>query len=232
MHPYGRIIHLSHKAHPGIPLWPGDPPIRFADVASLEKNGFFLRKFSMGEHSATHANAPAAFHPGGASIDQFPADTLAAPAVVIDVRAQTAANPDYALTPEDVAAWEREHGRLPEGSAALLYTGWQDRWADPPRYFGRDHSGRPHFPGFGLEAARFLLLERGAAGLGIDTHGLEPGAADGFPVNSLALEKPRLALENLTNLHLLPPAGAFIVAGILRLAGGSGSPASVLAFLP
>ncbi len=80
--------------------------------------------------------------------------------------------------------------------------------------------------------SRYLISDRRAAGLGIDTHGLEPGAANGYPVNSLVLERPRLALENLTNLDRAPPTGATIVIGILRLEGGSGSPVSVLAFVP
>jgi kynurenine formamidase len=51
-------------------------------------------------------------------------------------------------------------------------------------------------------------------------------------LNRLALEQPRIVLENLTNLDQLPPTGAVMVIGILRLKGGSGSPASVLALVP
>jgi kynurenine formamidase len=132
----------------------------------------------------------------------------------------------------DVEFWEEEHGPVPQGTVVLLYTGWQEKWGDPGLYFGADASGSPHFPGFGNDAARYLLAHRGAAGLGIDTHGLEPGAAAGYPVNKLLLERPRLALENLTNLDQLPPTGATIVVGLVRLTGGSGSPVSVLAFVP
>jgi len=42
---------------------------------------------------------------------------------------------------------------------------------------------------------------------------------------------PRLVLENLANLDQLPPTGATIVVGVLRLRGGTGSPAAVLAFV-
>ena len=38
-------------------------------------------------------------------------------------------------------------------------------------------------------------------------------------------------MESLTNLDLLPPIGITLVIGIIRLKGGSGSPASVLAFV-
>ena len=239
---YATVVDLSHVLRPGIPLWPGDPAVLFEDVADLEKDGFTLRRFSMGEHSATHMNAPAAFHPGGATIDSYEPEGLVSTAIVIDVRALASTNADYALTRRDVEEWERVYGAVTAGSVVLLRTGWQEKWfrywpsfpnlGEPDRYFGSDGSGIPHFPGFGLDAALYLISDRRAAGLGIDTHGLEPGAANGYPVNSLVLERPRLALENLTNLDRVPPTGATIVVGILRLEGGSGSPVSVLAFLP
>ena len=229
---FSRVVDLSRTVHPGIPAWPGDPPVEFEESAQFEKDGFFLRRFSMGEHTATHMNAPASFHAGGETIDAYAAERLVAPAVVMDAHGETRANPDYALTLGAVKDWEAVHGAVPTGSVVLLHTGWQEKWDDPRRYLGLDQRGCMSFPGFGVGAARYLLSERGAAGLGIDTHGLEPGVSEGFPVNSLALEQPRLALENLANLDRLPPTGAIIVVGIIRLEGGSGSPVSVLAFLP
>jgi len=52
-------------------------------------------------------NAPNSFHPDGISIDQYPAESLVVPAVVIDIREQAAINPDYVLTRSDVLVWER-----------------------------------------------------------------------------------------------------------------------------
>jgi kynurenine formamidase len=89
-----------------------------------------------------------------------------------------------------------------------------------------------HFPGFGSEATRFLLLERQIAGVGIDTHGVDGGQDETFATNHLVLEQPRLVLENLTNLDQIPPVGTTLVIGILRLKGGSGSPAAVMALVP
>ena len=89
-----------------------------------------------------------------------------------------------------------------------------------------------HFPGFGIDAARFLLEQLGSAGLGIDTHGVDPGQDSGFAVSKLLLEQPRIILANLSSLDQLPPTGTTLVIGILRLQGGSGSPASVIALIP
>ena len=233
---YSRIISLSQPLHPAMPQWPGDPPLEWQPAAARETDGYFLRRFAMGEHSGTHANAPAAFHPGGIGIDAYPPESLIAPAVVIEVRAAAAANPDYALTVADLLAWERRQGTIPAGSVVLLSTGWADKWDNPAAYLGIAETGMEsgglHFPGFGLDAAQWLLRERHIAGLGIDTAGVDGGQDSGFAVNRLLLERPRLALENLGNLQPLPPAGATLVVGVLPLTGGSGSPAAVLAFLP
>ena len=233
---YSRIVSLSQPLHPAMPQWPGDPPLEWQPAATRETEGYFLRRLVMGEHSGTHANAPAAFHPGGVSIDAYPPESLIAPAVVIEVRPAAAANRDYTLTLADLRAWERQRGIIPAGSVVLLFTGWGDKWDNPAAYLGLTDPGiEPgglHFPGFALDAAQWLLRERDIAGLGIDTAGVDGGQDSGFAVNRLLLEKPRLVLENLVNLQRLPPAGATLVIGVLPLTGGSGSPAAVLAFLP
>ena len=118
------------------------------------------------------------------------------------------------------------------GSLVILRTGWSRGWQDPAGYLGSGPDGRLHFPGFGVDAARMLLEQRQAAGFATDTAGVEPGADREFRVSRLALAESRIVLENLTSLELLPSTGTTLVIGLLRLAGGSGAPASVTAFVP
>ena len=226
---YRRVVDLSHPIRPGIPLWPGDPAVRFETVAETDRDGYFLRRFSMGEHSGTHLSSPTTLCDGAGGPDELPASRLVVPAIVIDVSGQTAENPDYVLTPGDVARWERRNGQVPPGSLALLSTGWQRYWYDPDRFINADADGRMHTPGFGSEAARLLLERRNVAGLGIDTHGVDAGMDAKLSVSRLALTRSALVLECLNNLDQLPPTGTTVIVGRLPLAGGSGSPASVLA---
>lgn len=228
---YQRVVELSHPITPAMPRWPGDPPVEFFEVASIDRDGYFLRGFSMGEHSATHLNAPLSFFAGAPGVETIPAEALIRPAIVIDARQSAAANPDFSLGVDDVRAWEERHGGIPAGCLALLCTGWGAFWTDPQRFLGLDPAGQAHFPGFSLDAARFLLEERQVDGLGCDTHGIEPGWDARFQVNRLALESGALVLENLANLERLPPVGTVLVVGVLRLVGGSGSPAAVLALV-
>jgi kynurenine formamidase/alkylation response protein AidB-like acyl-CoA dehydrogenase len=229
---YSRIIHLSHIIDTDIPQWQGDPKVEFDTVAQLEKDGYYLRRFSLGEHSATHINAPKSFHNFGVGIDKYPAESLVVSAVVIDIRVKTAVNSDYVLTVADVLAWEEEYGEISARSLVILYTGWQDKWCDQNPFFNQDAEGSLHFPGFGSDATQFLLNERQIAGVGIDTHGVDSGQDTSFAINRLVLEKPRIVLENLTNLDQLPPRGAMLAIAPLLLQDGSGSPVGVLALVP
>jgi kynurenine formamidase len=226
---YSRVIHLSHIIDTGIPQWDGDPPVEFATVAEIPSDGYFMRRFSLGEHSATHINAPNSFYNSSIEIDQYNAQSLVVSAVVINICQAAAVNPDYVLTVADILAWEKEFGEIPANSIVLLYTGWQDKWLDQKAFFNQDAQGIMHFPGFGNDATQFLLSDRQIAGIGIDTHGVDSGQNTAFSINRLILAESRLVLENLTNLEQLPPQGATLVIGILRLRGGSGSPAAVMA---
>ncbi len=229
---YSQVIHLSHVIDFNIPIWLGDPPVEIETVAQIHNDGYFLRRFSLGEHSGTHMNAPNSFYASGVGIHRYPGNSLVLEAVVINIWKQAAENPDYVLTVADILAWESENGEIPCGSLVLLYTGWQEKWFDKKAFINQDAQGKLHFPGFSRDATQLLIEQRQIAGVGIDTHGVDGGADTSFATNHLVLAKPRIVLENLTNLDLLPATGVTIVIGVLRLRGGSGSPAAVMAFLP
>ena len=229
---YRRVVDLSHSIKPGMPRWPGDPPVRFETVAAITEVGYFLRRFEMGEHSGTHISSPATFYADAAGPDDLQPEQLVVTVAVVDVSVRAGADPDYVLDRRDIESWEQEWGRIPQGALVLLYTGWHRYWEEPHRFINADSSGVMHTPGFAPEAARELLQARGASGLGTDAPGVDAGVDTSFEVSRLVLEKHRLVLECLNNLDQLPPAGSTIVVGRLSLVGGSGSPASVLALTP
>ncbi len=226
------MVSLSHPVSPEMPHWPGDPRMEFEVWSEPSKDGYFLRRFAMGEHSGTHLTAPASYFAEGRTVDRYTPGELVRPAVVIDATDQCSHEPDYALSLAEVSAWENINGRIQPGHLVLLNTGWPERWHDRVAYLGEDHYGGLHFPGFGYEAASYLVDERGVGGLGTDTAGIEPGTDSELSVSKLVLAEPRIALENLVNLDRLPATGAVVVVGVLRLVGGSGSPAAVTAFIP
>jgi kynurenine formamidase len=229
---FSRVIHLSHVIAPGMPQWPGDPPLAIGTTADLAAHGYRLRRVAIGEHSATHLNAPASFHADGAGVDAYPAEALVVAAVCIDARRVAEADADYRLSPAGLAAWEASHGPVPAGALVILHTGWGERWADPRAFFNADAGGGMHFPGFSAAVVEVLIEQRKIGGIGIDTHGVDGGTDTTFAVNRRVLSTTRLVLENLANLEEMPTTGATVVVGPLRLKNGTGSPAAVLALVP
>jgi len=228
------IVDLTRVLDASVPYWPGQKyfPFECWDLAKMEEVGAFSRAYRVPEHYGTHVDAPAHFAAGQATMEGIPAASLVGPAVVFDIRARVATDPDAALTAADVEAWEAIHGRVPEGAIALLLTGWGDRWPDIAAYRNFDAGNRLRFPSYGPDAARVLLVERGCRGLGVDALSVDRGIDDEFPVHRLGSGLGRWFLENAANLDRLPPAGAFLVVGAVPMRGASGAQARVLAFVP
>lgn len=199
--------------------------------------GYFYaaNNFCAPEHGGTHLDAPLHFAEQGHPVDAIPLDHLVAPVVVIDVTEAAAADPDYLLEPAAVIAWEDTHAQIPAGAIVLLRTGWGKRWPDRALYFGSAEVGSAadlHFPSFGVDAARLLIEERGVVALGLDTASIDGGRSTDFQVHRLAAAANVPGLENLAHLEDLPATGAWLAALPVKIEGGSGGPARVVAFVP
>jgi kynurenine formamidase len=158
-----------------------------------------------------------------------------APGVVVDVRTAAAKDRDYRLTVADLTDWERRNGRIPRGAMVLVATGWDARWGDRKAYFGDDTPGDAshlHFPSFGPDAAQWLIAERAAGALGVDTPSIDHGPSADFQVHRIAAAAEVPGLENLTGLAGLPAKGFWVVALPMNIAGGSGAPVRVIALVP
>lgn len=225
------IVDLTIPLGPGVIMWPGSRAPEVEVLGTVERDGFYARRVSFAEHSGTHLDAPSHFAAGQDSVDQIPVASLVRPAVVIDISSRINGDADAVLELADVMDFESKYGLIPERAAILLRTGWEEFNEDAARYAGLP--GELKFPGFGVEASKFLVEERKAAGFGIDTLGIDSGSASDFPVHSqITLPNGIWHLENLQNLKQLPALGAWIVVGALPLVAGSGSPARVIALVP
>jgi kynurenine formamidase len=231
-HHYSRVLDLSHAINDHLPPWPGDKKsFEAMPNATFERDGFFTRSFWSLEHYGTHLDAPIHFAPGGATVDQIPAEKLIGPAALFDVRANEERDADYALTAERVGEWEKKFGKIPEGAIAILRTGRAAHWNDAVKYRGLDAAGGMHFPGFSAEAVK-LLLARGVVGLAADAMSVDVGASKTYEVHFLALGAGIWQIENLSDLSEIPESGARIIAAPIKLEGGSGGPCRVFALLP
>jgi kynurenine formamidase len=234
-----RLVDLTHAYNAQTIYWPtASTRFRLDTVAyGPAPGGYFYASYSFStpEHGGTHLDAPLHFSERGRSTDQVPLDQLIARAVVIDVAASAAGNPDYRLSAADVQAFERQHGQIAAGTIVLLRTGWSRRWPDVKAYLGDDTPGdasKLRFPSYGEDAARLLVEERRAGALGVDTASIDYGRSTDFVVHRLAAAQQVAGLENLTNLDQVPATGATIIALPIKIEGGSGGPVRVVAIVP
>lgn len=229
---------LTHTVTPTMPIYPGPAnaffPPRVENTIPRESTpiGFITNTIITPEHTGTHIDAPIHFSAEGIYVDQLPLETLVVPAVVIDIRERAARDPDTAVTPDDIRAWERRHGRLPANACVIMHSGWWQRWSTPQSYLNIDSAGVAHAPGFSAETVAFLVQERAIAGIATDTTSLDIAASSSFDAHIALLREADTAkwgIENLANVGSLPARGATLVIGAPKFAGASGGPTRVIA---
>ena len=239
-----RVIDLTQTLAPEFPTIVLPPelgqcaPFRIEEVSRYDERGpsWYWNNISMGEHTGTHFDAPIHWVSGkdlpDNAVDTIPPANFIAPACVVDVSRQSAADADFALSVIDVEAWEARHGRIPARSWVLLRTDWSKK---PARDYVNMREDGQHSPGPGLEVMKWLVEQRDVHGFGTETIGTDNGQGYHFnppyPAHYYMHGKGRYGLQCLTNLDLLPPTGAVIVAAPLKIRQGSGSPLRVLALV-
>jgi len=224
-------IDLTHTMSPEFPTFFGVPGIELEKKFDFKKDGFNLYWWRIIEHAGTHLDAPIHFSEAGMTVDKIKTDTLVVPLAVVDVAAKAAQNPDYLLSRDDLAAWERKHRRLPANCCVEMHSGWARHVTDAAKYTGKDAAGVFHFPGISPEAAEWLMKERQVAGIAVDTLSLDNGPSKDFKTHYLWLPSGRWGLENVANLDKAPPVGATLVVGIAKVKDATGGPARLLALV-
>ena len=66
------VIDLSSSIYDKMTTYPGDPEVRITQVHTLQKQGWRLRKISMGTHTGTHLDAPSHMIKDGKTLDEIP----------------------------------------------------------------------------------------------------------------------------------------------------------------
>lgn len=226
---------------PVLPLPDDMEPIpRFSleELARYDERGetSYQNGIHTGEHVGTHFDAPCHWITGRdlADVSCVPVSDLVSPFVVIDTSVQVARDPDFLLEIEHVEQWQRRHGALPKGGWLLYRTGWERRSSDAQQFINADENG-PHTPGLSVECARWLAEQSPIQGVGVETVGIDAGQAftfdPPFPSHHYLLGAGKYGVTQLRNLAALPPTGGVLIVAPLKIVGGSGSPARVMALV-
>lgn len=238
-----RVVDLTTPLGPDTPvidlppIFAPSPGLTLSEISRYDERGpaWYWNILNLGEHTGTHFDAPVHWITGkdlpNNTTDTIPVGRFVGPACVIDVTAEVAKSEDFLLQVEHVEAWEREHGRIPDGAWVLIHTGWSKRQGREA-FLNAGPDGA-HSPGFHPSCSAWLASERDILGVGVETVGTDAGQAGGFdpafPSHSYMHGAGRFGLTSLINLDQLPPTGALVIAAPLKIVGGSGSPLRVIA---
>ena len=225
----GRVADLTHTFKEGFPVFvSGEEPER-ETIADYATDGFYAQRWTFGEHSGTHMDAPGHFVPGGRLSPEITLRELLVPIVVIDIRKKARREPNAMVEVDDLVKFERRHGRIPRSALVAGDSGWARKVDDPAAFKGGSAFPNYNFPGWSDDAAMWLAEKRDVTGIGIDTLSLDPGNSMTFPVHVNFLGSDRYGLENLANLDCIPPRGATAYVGLIPWEEGSGGPCRVIA---
>jgi kynurenine formamidase len=224
-----RVRDLTHTFAAGFPVYTGDHPTR-ETLTTVPNDGFYMQRWTFGEHTGTHMDVPGHFIQNGRLITQITPNELILPVAVVDVSSRVASNPDTQVTVDDLQRYERVHGQIPAGAAVFMHSGWESRLPQgEDAFLGRDSAGVFHFPGFSVDAVRWLIQRRGITSIGVDTVSLDFGPSTTFDVHTTLLGADRYGVENLKGLATIPPKGATVYVGAVPWEEGSGGPLRAIA---
>ena len=239
------VVDLTQLLNANTPIlelpeqWGQTIPFKLKEISRYDDRGpgWYWNNFETGEHTGTHLDSPSHWVTGKDrdTVDTIAPSSLIGPAVVINMTEECNQNPDALLTPEHLLDWESRHGQIPTGAWVLARTNWSSRFADADSYKNLGTDGMSHVPGISKEAADFMTQQRDVLGVGVETVGTDAGLAGTFdppfPNHNIMHGAGRMGLTSLTNLDQLPEAGAVVIALPLKIEGGSGSPARVVALV-
>ncbi len=235
-----KYVDLTHTITPAIPVWAGFGPSSFApakagadiegfarkgDTYTYAKHGFEATEYRLPtDQLGTQLDPPAHWAPEYPALDELPPTYAIRPLVVLSIVEQVKADPNYALQVSDIEAFEKEHGRIPQGSVVFVRSDWSKDWPDPAL------ATRKEFPGVGLDALKFLHGERK-----ILFHGHEPLDTDSTPTlegEQWLMHHGYAQAEGVANLDQVPATGALVVIGYPKFGGGLGGYARYVAICP
>lgn len=226
-------VELSHSLNNDSPYWSGIPEgsVELGKVVFDWGNPMLecrIQTFKFPGQFGTHIDFPGHFSKGAALSDAFGVKDAVFPLCVIDITQKVAEDCHYAATVQDIQDYEAKYGPIPDGAFVALRTDWYKNWPDMDALSGIAEDGSENFPGWSLEALKYIYEVRNAAANGheaLDTDAsAEAAKAEDLACERYVLEKGKLQVEVLRNLDQVAPAGAVLFVAWPRIEGAVGLP--------
>lgn len=230
-------VDLTHSLNNDSPYWSGIPrgSVELGKVVwdwGKPELECLIQTFKFPGQFGTHIDFPGHFVKDRALSEEFGVESLVFPLCVIDI-SDKAADTEYAVTVDDIKAWEAEYGSIPKGAFVALRTDWYKKWPDMDAICGLDAEGGEHAPGWSLDALKYIYEVRDAAANGHETLDTDASylavEADDLACERYVLDQGKVQVEVMANLDKVAPAGAVILVSFPRIEGATGLPARVWA---
>ena len=213
-----KILDLTLTISDKIPTFPGSPQPNFIQWENLKDDGYNLELLFLSSHTGTHLDAPYHFLQNGAKIHEISPTRLICEAVLIKSRKKGS----QAITKSDIQKFEKRHGKIPNNSAVVFWTGWQ-KMLHADSYFVKN-------PGLSESAANYLVSKKTNL-VGIDSPSIDFRGSKRFFVHHIFSKNNVLIVENLANLEKIRSSKFHFVVLPLKLKGATGSPVRAIAFV-
>ncbi len=207
------LYDLSHRIAAGMPVYPGDPPVRIEDAGAPPP--WRVSALAFGSHTGTHVDAPCHFLPDRPGIGAYPLERFIRPGLVVDVagRGENASLERGALDPVRAA--------FRPGWFLVLRTGWDRRWGEGA-YFRHPYVSR--------ELADEIVA-LGASLIAVDALSVDSTVDGGSAAHAALLGADVLIVENLRGLDALALGRPYVFSfAPLALGDLDGAPVRALAW--
>lgn len=231
-------VELSHSLTNESPYWAGIPEgaVELGTVVFDWGNPMLdcqIQTFKFPGQFGTHIDFPGHFIKEGILSENYGVKDMMFPLCVIDITEKVKEDVHYAVTVDDIKAYEEKYGIIPEGAFVALRTDWYKNWPDMDALSGTAEDGSENFPGWSMEALKYIYEERNAAANGHETLDTDASVlaaeAGDLACERYVLSKNKLQIEVLCNLDKVPEAGAVLFAAWPRIEGATGLPVRVWA---
>ena len=234
-------VDLSHSMNNDSPVWSGIP----TGSVEVGKTAFdwgnpmlecLIQTFKFPGQFGTHIDFPGHFVRGAALSDAFGIGNMLFPLCVIDITEKVKEDVHYAVTMDDIKAYEAKYGDIPDGAFVALRTDWYKNWPDMEKLSGTACDGSENFPGWSLPALQYIYETRNAAANGHETLDTDASAeaakAGDLACERYVLSKGKLQIEVLCHLDKVAPAGALLFAAWTKIEAATGLPVRAFAITP
>ena len=206
-----KFIDLTLLVSEKIPTFPGSPQPIFIQWENIKDDGYNLELLFLSSHTGTHLDAPYHFLEKGKKIHEISLKRLIINAILIKIRKRR----DQAITKTDIQKFEKKHGKIPNESTIVFWTGWQ-KMIKNDSYFVNN-------PGLSVTAAKYLISKKTNL-VGIDSPSIDLGKEKRFLIHHLFAKNDVLIVENLANLDKIKSWKFQLVVLPMKLENATGAP--------